>query len=263
MDYTDYGVCRLSVVPVRAAAADTSAQTTQLLFGEHYEVTEQTRDRAWLRVRIAYDQYEGWLDARQHHSVSREYFDYLSRAEFKITTDLTASILYNKSPIPILIGSIIPISSSELFKMEEQFAFNGDAKNLGQKREPEFFYKMAYKYLNAPYQGGGRSPFGIDASGFTQMVAKLCGYTPLRDAWQQANQGRAVKSFQERKTGDLFFFKDAEGRIVHTGIFQGGEKIIHASGRVRIDAVEEGGIVDSETKQLTYAFAHIRRILPD
>lgn len=263
MEYTDYGVCRLSVVPVRAAAADTSAQITQLLFGEHYEVTGQTRDRAWLRIRIAYDQYEGWLDARQHHSVSREYFDYLNRTEFKITTDLTSSILYHKSPIPILMGSMIPISSSELFKMEEQFAFNGEAKNLGQKREPDFLYKQAAKYLNAPYQAGGKSPFGIDASGFTQMVFKLCGYTLLRDAWQQANQGKTVKRFQERKPGDLFFFKDGEGRIIHTGIFQGGDKIIHASGRVRIDGVGEAGIEDSDTKQLIYTFSHIRRVLPD
>src|SRR5690349_5840252 len=126
MDSIDYGVNRLSVVSVRAEASDKAEQVTQLLFGDHYEVTQQSEDRKWVRVRVNFDQYEGWIDAKQHHTISKEYYEYLSRAEFKITTDLTSTMLYNKSPLIILMGSMIPISSSELFKMEEQFAFNGE-----------------------------------------------------------------------------------------------------------------------------------------
>ena len=149
------------------------------------------------------------LTQKQHHAISREYYEYLSRAEFKITTDITSSILYNKSPQIILMGSMIPISSSELFKMEEQFAFNGEAKNVGQKREFEFLRNMAMKYLNAPYLWGGKSPFGIDCSGFVQMVFKICGYRLFRDSWQQANQGKSVKMVKQGKPGDLVFFKNA------------------------------------------------------
>src|SRR5215203_2991328 len=159
MENSEYGVCRLSVVPIRIEASDRSEQVTQLLFGDHYEVIFKNHDQKWLRIRTHFDQYEGWIDQKQHHAISHDYFDYLNRAEFKITTDATSTILYNKAPIMILLGSMIPISSFELFKMEEQFAFNGEAKNLGQKREYEFLKSAAMKYLNAPYLWGGKSPF--------------------------------------------------------------------------------------------------------
>jgi len=262
MEAFDFGVARLSVIPVRGAASDKAEQTTQLLFGEHYEVVEQSLDKKWLRIKVAFDQYEGWIDSRQHHSISREYFDYMDRAEFKITTDLTSSLLYNKSPLPILMGSIIPISSSELFKMEEQFAFNGEAKNVGQKRGVEYMRSIAQKYLNAPYQWGGRSPFGIDCSGFTQIVFRICGYMLQRDSSQQAAQGKAI-AWEELRPGDLAFFRNGEGRIVHVGIVMADDRIIHASGRVRVDHLDENGILNLETKAYTHQLAHIRRILTE
>ncbi|MBT1703502.1 C40 family peptidase [Chryseosolibacter indicus] len=261
MQIIDYGVSRLSVIPVRKETADQSEQVTQLLFGDDYEVLEQTKDRKWLRIRINFDQYEGWIDARQHHSISREHFEYISRAEFKISLDLSSSLLYNKTPLPILIGSIIPITGAELFKMEEQFAFNGDSKSLGQKREFDFLRSIATKYINAPYLWGGKSPFGIDCSGFVQMVFKICGYKLLRDASQQANQGKSVKAFEEAEPGDVTFFRNNENKIVHTGIILNDHRIIHASGRVRIDQLTTEGIVNSETKAVSHQLSHIRRIL--
>lgn len=263
MDSIDYGVCRLSVVPVRADSSHRAEQVTQLLFGDHYEVLEKSLDKTWLRIRINFDGYEGWIDFRQHHNVSKDYFDYLNRAEFKITTDMSSSMLYSKTSLIILIGSIIPISSSELFKMEEQFAFNGESKNIGQKREFDFVKTIAQKYVNAPYQWGGKSPFGIDCSGLVQMVYKISGYKLPRDSSQQATHGRAVHSIHDYKPGDLAFFKNGEGKITHTGILMLEDKIIHASGRVRIDHFNEQGILNIDTKVYTHTLSHIRRILPD
>lgn len=259
----EYGVCRLSIIPVRADASDRSEQVTQLLFGDHYEVTEYNRDKKWCRIKIHYDQYEGWIDVKQHHAITADYFGYLDQAEFKITTDLTSSMLYNKSPLLILMGSMIPISSSELFKMEEQFAFNGEAKNLGLKREYDYLKNIAIKYLNAPYLWGGKSPFGIDCSGFVQMVFKICGYKLLRDSSQQATQGKAVASLAEARAGDLAFFTNPEGRINHVGILLNDTRIIHASGRVRIDYLQEEGILTADTKVFTHTLSSIRRVLPD
>jgi cell wall-associated NlpC family hydrolase len=147
--------------------------------------------------------------------------------------------------------------------MEEQFAFNGEAKNLGQKREFEFLKNIAQKYLNTPYQWGGKNPFGIDCSGFTQMVFKISGYRLFRDASQQATQGRSIKDLKEARPGDLAFFQNDDGKITHTGIMIGGDKIIHASGKVRIDLLQEEGIINQETRVCTHRFSHIRRILSE
>jgi len=158
---------------------------------------------------------------------------------------------------------MIPISSSELFKMEEQFAFNGEAKNVGQRRDLEFLRTTASKYLNSPYMWGGKSPFGIDCSGFTQMVFKICGYNLLRDASQQVNQGKAIDSLAASRSGDLAFFQDETGKISHTGILFAENKIMHASGKVRIDQLSEEGIQLIETKKITHQLAAIRRIIAE
>ncbi len=258
----DFGVCRLSLIPVRAEGNDKAELTTQLLFGEHYEVLSISKDKKWLRIKMHFDQYEGWIDGKQHHSIAKDHFDYINRADFKISTDITTSILYNKTPLPILMGSIIPISGSELFKMEEQFAFNGESKSLGQKRDAEFVKLTAKKYLNAPYQWGGKSPFGIDCSGFVQMVFKINGYRLSRDTAQQVKQGKAV-DIKDIQAGDLVFFKNKEDKIIHVGLFLGEDKIIHASGKVRIDHLNEEGILHSESKVYTHSFSQIRRILSE
>ncbi len=263
MEAIDWGVCRLSLVPVRKLAADSAEQVTQLLFGDHYEVIEVDASGKWLRIRIVFDDYEGWMDSKQHHAVSKEYFLYSNKAEFKITVDLTASILYNKSALPILMGSIIPISSSELFRMEEQFAFNGEAKNLGLKREFEFLKTIATRYLNSPYQWGGKSPFGIDCSGFVQMVFKICGYKLLRDTSQQCNQGKLIDDIARCHPGDLAFFKDSSEKINHVGILLNSGSIIHSSGKVRLDNMTPDGIPNPDTKVLSHTLASIRRIIPE
>lgn len=263
MDVIDYGVCRLALVAVRLNPDDREQQVTQLLFGDHYQVLAISKDGKWLMIRIFADRYEGWIDRKQHHPITIEYFEQINHANFKITTDLASAILYKKSPMTILIGSIVPVSQMELFKIEEQLAFNGESKSLGQRRDFEYLKSIAIKYMNAPYQWGGKSPFGIDCSGLVQMVYKICGYALSRDAHQQVTQGRAVATLNDAKPGDLAFFSNAEGQIIHVGILLEEEKIIHASGHVRVDRLMEEGILNLETKIYTHTLACLRRILAD
>ena len=255
------GVCRLSIVPVRAVASDQSELVTQLLFGDHYTVTAVSENKKWLRIKIYFDDYEGWIDAKQHFPISEDYFEQVNNSDYKITLDFTSSILYKKQMINIVIGSVLPIATNELFKIEEQLAFNGEAKSLNLKRDFDFLKVIAFRYINSPYLWGGKSPFGIDCSGFTQQVFKICGYKLERDARKQVMQGEPVANITHAKPGDLAFFKNKEGRVNHVGIFLGENEVIHASGKVRVDKIDEKGIVDVDSEQYTHQLTAVRRIL--
>lgn len=262
MSISGYGVCRLAIVSVRKDPIETGEQVTQLLFGDHYEVTSQTKDRNWFRISIYADGCEGWIPALQHHEISPEYFNQINDSNYKIVTDVTASILYNKSPIAILIGSIVPISNSELFRMEEHFAFNGESKSLGQRREYEFLKSVAMKYQNAPYQPGGKSPFGIDDSALVQMVYRIAGYNLPRNLKDQMSGAIPVEDYSVLKPGDLAFFSDMQTKALHPGIILDGEKVMHVSGRVRLDHLMEEGILNLETKIITHTIDSMRQVLP-
>src|SRR5690242_19259914 len=106
----DYGVCRLAIVTVRKDADQKSEPVTQLLFGDHYEVSELSKDQKWVHIKINADETTGWIDKLQHHSISAEYFQLIGLANFKITTDIASTILYKKTQLTIVMGSIVPIS---------------------------------------------------------------------------------------------------------------------------------------------------------
>ncbi len=256
----DFGVCRLSVVPVRKEMVS-AAQSYQLLFGDAYEVMDRSRDKLWLSIKTNTDNVEGWIHRNHHHSISKDYFEQIIQADFKITLDLVSTLLYKKSPLPILLGSIVPISSIELFKMDEQFAFNGETKSISQKRDAEFVKSVAMKYLNAPEAEGGKSPFGICAHGLSHMVLKIAGCPFPWSIQQQAQAGKKVKDITSAKTGDLAFFSDKKGNINHAGIILGENKIIHVYGQVRIDHLNEEGILNAETKVYSHQLTNIRRVL--
>ena len=256
-------MCRLSVVSVRKEMRRQSLQVTQLLFGDHYQVMELSPDRQWLRIIIYFDQSEGWIESKQHHGIPKEYFDQINTSDFKITTDVCSTILYKKSPLSILMGSIVPISQSELFKMDEQFAFNGESKSIGQKREFEFLRSIALKYLNAPEQVGGKSPFGIDGIGLVSIVFKICGYSISIHEEKFGPHVKSVKDIHTSKPGDLVLLYSRKEEQMKVGLLLEENKVLHADGRVRIDQLMEDGVLEMDTKIFTHEMVSIGRILND
>ena len=253
-----FGIIRQSLVPIRVEASHRSEMVSQQLFGEHYRVLDNDTEKYWLRISSAFDNYEGWICRLQHTEISEAYFEQIESSDYKISLDLSSPILFKKERMNILLGSVLPFGSNELFKMEETLAFGGESKPLSQQLKMPYMKDIALKYLNAPYLWGGRSPFGIDCSGFTQQVFKICGFRLNRDASQQFLQGLEV-AFENAKAGDLAFF-GTEDKIDHVGLILEESKIIHASGYVKINEINGIGIQQTNG-EFTHKLKGVRRLI--
>jgi uncharacterized protein YgiM (DUF1202 family) len=252
-----FGICNLAIIPLRAEASDKSEIVSQVLFGEHFEILEQLKQ--WSRIKMQYDDYEGWIDTKQFQEITESNFKQLSKDAIILNADL---IEYITAPSNLLIP--IPLGSSLSFLNYSEinisnFDFEG-TKTSGIKPK-SFLLNSAFMYLNAPYLWGGKTPFGIDCSGFTQMVYKLNGYKLLRDASQQATQGEALSFIEESEPGDLAFFDNEEGNIIHVGIIMENNYIIHASGKVRIDRLDHLGIYNADLNKHTHKLRVIKKIV--
>jgi len=252
-----FGICNLAIVPVRKEANHRSEMVSQLLFGEHFSVLENTK--GWVKIKIQFDDYEGWIDEKQFQSISETEFQKLSETPTVLSSDLIEYVSGKDNLLfPIPLGSSLSfLNISEINTSE--FSFEG-LKTFDKKPKSDIL-KTAFMYLNTPYLWGGKTPFGIDCSGFVQMVYKLCGYSLLRDAYQQATQGEVLSFIEEAETGDLAFFDNEEGKITHVGILMNDNYIIHAHGNVRIDRLDHLGIMNVDTKRHTHKLRVIKKII--
>jgi len=248
----NYGLCNLSIVPLRAEASDTSEMVSQVLYGEILKVIE-TRKK-WSRIRLSFDGYEGWIDNKQFLLISEEDYIDLEKKPSKLSVNLVDIITTSKKElISICLGS--NLENTSYLNHQYEGDFTG-----GTKPKSEII-ETAQHYLNSPYLWGGKTPFGIDCSGFTQMVYKLNGYKLLRDASQQATQGESLSFIEESEPGDLAFFDNEEGVITHVGIIMEDNYIIHAHGTVRVDRLDHSGIFNSEKRIHTHKLRVIKRIV--
>ena len=252
-----FGICNLAIIPLRAEASDKSEIVSQVLFGEHFEVLGQVKQ--WAHIKMQYDGYNGWIDTKQFQEISEINYNQLSTDAIILNADLIEYII---APSNILIP--IPLGSSLSFLNYNEinisnFSFEGT--RISGVKSKNCLLNSAFMYLNAPYLWGGKTPFGIDCSGFTQMVYKLNGYKLLRDASQQALQGEALSFIEESEPGDLAFFDNDEGNIIHVGIIMENNYIIHASGKVRVDRLDHLGIYNAETNKHTHKLRVIKKII--
>jgi len=252
----EYGICNLSVVPLRAEPIELSEMVSQVLFGEAFEILEW-REK-WVKIKTSMDSYTGWIGRLQFTMLGHLAWQELQRGKPQLSYGAVTQA-WKKSDNTILY---LPIGSSMAF-MEGNTCKIGNEKFeiLGPKGDIENFYTTARSFINAPYLWGGRTHFGIDCSGFTQAVFRLHGIDIKRDASQQAQQGKPVENIQKAMPGDLAFFINENDKIAHVGILLSKMQIIHASGRVKIDNIDERGIFSEELKRYTHKLHSIRRFL--
>ncbi len=224
------GINLLPAIPMRKEPSDRSEMVNQLLYGETFDILE--KQEKWSKIKLSHDKYEGWIDNKQWEIANRK----------NIKQNVISSLFLKKK------NSIYPLGSFVDFNVSE------NKKTLLQ---------TAKLFLNTPYLWGGRTFLGIDCSGFTQVVFRTAGIKLMRDAYQQATQGKKIK-LADAATNDLAFFSNNEGRIIHVGIIlkeKNKQKIIHASGKVRIDQLDERGIYFEDTQTYSHALHSIKRIV--
>ena len=249
-----YGICHLSIVPIRTLPDDSSEMISQLLYGEYFKVLEQRKK--WSRIRVAYDHFEGWIPNHQITLIEEEAFKTLeaSSMDNSFSSDIVSHICTADGILmPIVLGSIISAATAL------NHSFEGDS--IKGKKSKLDLIDTALLYMKAPYQWGGKSLFGIDCSGFTLMVYKINGHVLKRDAEQQSKQGEALSFIEESEPGDLAFFDNSDGVIDHVGIILQDNYIIHVYGHVRVDRLDHTGIFNTQENKYTHQLRVIKKII--
>ena len=245
-----YGICELSVVPIRAEAKDQSEIVSQLLLGDLVEILNIEEN--WTKVRCLFDDYLGWIDTKQITVLTSDLYEQIQSAnKLHTKTHFTEVSLENTK-------TFAPFGST-FYKFHSSFE-RYSLKSEIESTKINTVQSAALSFLNAPYLWGGKTIYGIDCSGFTQVVFKVFGITLKRDAAQQVNQGESI-DFESLRENDLAFFSNSKGHVIHVGIILNNSKIIHASGKIRIDELNSKGIYNTETSKLTHTLHSIRRYI--
>jgi hypothetical protein len=247
-----YGICPLSIVPLRETTSNNSEMVSQVLYGEHFKILEERAQ--WSRIRVAFDNFEAWISNKQLLKIPEEIYFQLEEAIPKYSADLFDFVTdQNGHLITIPVGASVNATGL----LDHQF----EGHSLSGEKPKMEIVKTALLYLNSPYSWGGKSPLGIDCSGLTQMVYKLNGYQLNRNSADQAKQGEPLSFIEESEAGDLAFFDDKEGVIDHVGIMMNDNYIIHVDGKVRIDRIDHSGIFNAELKRHTHQLRVIKKIV--
>ena len=254
-----YAVCCVPVAPVRIDSDHRSEMVSQLLFGECCIITIVEKN-GWVKIVNKTDAYTGWCSQSHFQEIDDTHYYF---EEINLTSDWVNEIDYNGHMMWVPLGSsLTAIKNGNVFWRKNTVHYTGNVwEAAAAKHDTKTIKQLAFKFLNTTYLWGGRSVFGIDCSGFTQSVYKFLNIPLLRDARQQATQGVLVSFLQEAHCGDLAFFDNDEGEIIHVGILLNAHEIIHAAGKVRIDKIDNEGIVDADTGKRTQRLRIIKRYI--
>lgn len=256
----EFAVCSVSAAAVRREAWHESEMVNQLLFGDFVGILEYGKD-GWAFIEGLVDKYKGWIRSAQLEIVDHATVDYENKW-LLCSNGISDCIETNTGLIHVPFGANLPGIKNGKAKMGTlSYSYSGEyladrSKQLG---SVAVLTSILARWINAPYLWGGRTMLGVDCSGFTQIVFKVIGIDLLRDASEQAMQGQAVDFLQQASCGDLAFFDDSEGRIYHVGVLLNNHQIIHASGCVRIDAIDNAGIINKSSGERTHRLRIVKR----
>jgi len=253
-----YGIVNLSACNIRSRPSHSAELATQSTLGTILKVWDQAGD--WYRVQTP-DGYLGWLDPGGLQMINKaERESYLQSDRVVYLPDLGFSYAQtnkdSRRVSDLLAGNIlVRLGTNGAFTKvsypDGRIAYLPstdlmDWNNWLASREPTALNILtdAQGMLGRPYLWGGTSGKAFDCSGFTKTVFYLNGLLLPRDASQQIHVGFPLNTqdTKDLKAGDLLFFgraatKTQKEKITHVAIYMGDNKIIHATGRVKIESL--------------------------
>lgn len=254
-----YGLCIQTMVSLRETPSHKSQMVNQLLFGDLFLIKDNLDN--WLFIETIDDNYEAWVENNQIWLIDELEFEKYRKANraYSLQDSLLSTSSNGEVSCRYTLGSCLPLYKTGSFSIDKNsYTHKNEVQIPGRDID---IIMIAKKYLNAPYLWGGRSIFGIDCSGFTQIVFKMAGIMLPRDSSQQIEKGEVINFLEEARQGDLAFFEDEEGTIMHVGILIDNQTIIHASGKVRIDKIDHNGIYNKELQKYTHKLRLVKRII--
>ena len=180
-----YGIADLSIVPMRSEKSERSEMVSQILFGEVFEILEV--DEKWVYVRMLHDRYEGWIDRKMYLEVTEEFIGKY-KAEVPVLATEVFNIVVKDGDYGnklVVSGSVFPFFDATTKKMQiggDTYTLVSKMKDVGIDSLRDLIIGYALMYYNTPYLWGGRSPYGIDCSGLSQIVYRMAGIDLPRDA---------------------------------------------------------------------------------